>query len=262
MEDFLIDIIKTKEYKALNANEKLSLKDWCENEDDYNQLKLVFTELDATKLESESLLSDEIKHKLDDLFLAEHKQQKVFFLNTTALLFRKDIKWYSQPITHIAALFVVFFSVYTLLKLNPMEPHQVAENVKRNMEESKSIRKDRKPKKESDIKIDDSNKVSDVIPPKVKSKVLIEEKVLVNKSESLVTQDLVAYEQRQDEQTDGTLTSPLSMTSSGMSAKFGYELIQTFSFNDLSVSESNDDVDGYQSKPVSMEILDVLSTLY
>jgi hypothetical protein len=262
MEDFLIDIVKSKEFSALNANEKFSLKDWCENEDDYNQLKLVFAELDATKLETESLLSDEIKHKLDDLFLAEHKKQKGFFLNTTALLFRKDVKWYSQPIVQIAALFVVFFSVYSLLKLNPMEQHQVAENVKRNTEDSESIRKDRKPKIESDIKIDDSNKVVDVKSSKTNSKSRNQEKVLVKKSEFIVTQDLMGYEQSPTEQTDETQISPVFITSAVMSTNYGDEILQTFSYNDLSVSESMDDVDGYQSKPVSIEMLDVLYTMY
>ena len=262
MEDFLIDNIKSKEYKALSANEKLSLMDWCENEDDYNQLKLVFAELDAIKLESEPLLSDEIKHKLDDLFIAEHKKQKGFFLNTTALFFRKDVKWYSQPIAHIAALFVVFFSVYTLLKLNPVESHQVAEIVKRDIEHSKPISKDRKPLKESDIKIDDANKYSDAVPYKEQSKVLIQDKGLVNKSELVISKDIKAYEQSQEEQTDEMLTSPISMTSTFMSTTFGYEIIQTFSFNDLSVSESMDDDVGFQSKPVSMEMLDILYTMY
>lgn len=273
MEDCLIEIIKCKEYHALTDFEKLSLKEWCDNEDEFNHLKFVFVELDEMKLEGESLLSENVKHKLDDLFNTEHKKQRSFFLNATAFLFRKDVNWYSQPVAHIAALFVVFFSVYSLLKLSPVESNQVAEHVIPKIKQPKIINIEKLSKNESNTQVQENEEaiVSETYTEQNNS--IIQERLNVKEPDiELFASDSEITLECQLIDEDDIYRGDIQMTTAATTANYtftwdpGYtldvdEISKNKSFDDFSAVETMDDF-VYQVKPVSTQMLDVLYTMY
>jgi hypothetical protein len=274
MEEFLIEIIKCKEYNALTDSEKLSLKEWCDNEDEFNHLKFVFVELDEMKLEGESLLNENVRHKLDDLFKTEHKKQRGFFLNATALLFRKDANWYSQPLAHIAALFVVFFSVYSLLKLSPLESNQVAEHVIPKIKQPKIICTEKESKNESNTQVQEAQ---DAIVPEtyIKQKnFIIQEQANVKEPdfELFASDSEITMEGNNIDPDDDIYRGNFSMKTGETNENFKF-IWDSGSTSKVDATSSNKSFDGYlavekmddvvyQVKPVSSKMLDVLYTMY
>jgi hypothetical protein len=274
MEDFLIEIIKCKDYKALTDGEKLSLEEWCDNEDEFNHLKFVFAELDEMKLEGESLLSENVKHKLDDLFNTEHKKQRGFLLNATALLFRKDVKWYSQPVAHIAALLVVFFSVYSLLKLSPVASNQVAEHAIPKIKQPKIISLEKQPKNESNAQVQEAEDAIVSETDTEQNNFIFQEQVKAKEPdlELFASDSEIALDQKLIDQDDEIYRGDMLMTTAGVTgyATFTWdsgstidvdEMFENKSFDGLSVVETMDDA-VYKVKPVSSQMLDVLYTMY
>ncbi len=272
MEDFLIEIIKCKEYNALSVSEKLSLKEWCDNEDEFIKLKFVFVELDELKLEGETLLSENVKHRLDDLFKTEHKKQSGFFLNATALLYRKDTNWYSQPVAHIAALFLVFISFYSLLKLSPVESNQVAEHVIPKIKQPKIIKTETESKNESNTQVQETQEaiVLDTYTEQIKIKIQEQAKVKGLDLELFASDSEIPLEGKlfDDDLYRGDI--PMNTRETNENLKFTWDSGSTLdvvttsrnkSFDGYSAVEMMDDVI-FQVKPVSPQMLDVLYTMY
>jgi hypothetical protein len=262
MEDFLIEIIRNKEFIALNDSEKLSLKDWCENEDEFNQLKQVFSEVDAFKFENESLLNHNVKYNLDNLYHTQHKKHRGFFLNATALVFRKDVKWYSQPAAHIAALFVVFFSVYSLLKLNPDESQLVADNVVPEIKQSKKNSAEKQTKNDSKANAEKTRKPLDLSTVPEKNNSVIKEQSVVEVPDFVILEADNLLVTTQVEQDDEIIPVSSTMaTSSVRTVNAKEEMFEAISSDDhLDIDKFQDVV--YQVKPVSAKMLDVLYTMY
>lgn len=274
MDDFLIELITQKAFNELTASEKSMLKEWCENEDEFNQFKLVFTEIKVLKVANETRLNPEVKNRLDDLFVAEYRKQRRYLLNISSLLYKKEEKWYRQPLAHIAAISVIVFTVFNTLKLNPIDSIQLAQNNKSH----------RKPEKEVQNKQTEQNaNLSDAIEMVEKNnsvikqhKAVVPEKVAIDAFK--MDDEVADFEMNIEavpvdnineikavspgEQTFAAFHSEVDIVSSRAQIKNTDADDASAMLYSSKVSDARGDNVGYQVKPVSAKLLDVLYTMY
>lgn len=274
MDDFLIELITQKAFNELTASEKSMLKEWCENEDEFNQFKLVFTEIKVLKVANETRLNPEVKNRLDDLFVAEYRKQRRYLLNISSLLYKKEEKWYRQPLAHIAAISVIVFTVFNTLKLNPIDSIQLAQNNKSH----------RKPEKEVQNKQTEQNaNLSDAIEMIEKNNSVIEQhKAVVPEKVAIdafkMDDEVADFEMNIEavpvdnineikavspgEQTFAAFHSEVDIVSSRAQIKNTDADDASAMLYSSKVSDARGDNVGYQVKPVSAKLLDVLYTMY
>lgn len=274
MDDFLIELITQKAFNELTASEKSMLKEWCENEDEFNQFKLVFTEIKVLKVANETRLNPEVKNRLDDLFVAEYRKQRRYLLNISSLLYKKEEKWYRQPLAHIAAISVIVFTVFNTLKLNPIDSIQLAQNNKSHTKTEKEVQ---------NKQAEQNANLSDAIEMVEKNNSVIEQHKAV--VPGIVAIDVV---EMNNEAADFAMNSeavPVDNINEIKAVSPGEQTFEAFygeadivssrahikntDADDASamlysskVSDARGDNVGYQVKPVSAKMLDVLYTMY
>ena len=98
MEDFIKNIIVEKRFFELTPKEKLMIKDWAENEEEFDALKLTFLSTASFNLEKQVQLSSSVKKRLKDRFAAKHVHQKEIWLNKVLLFFfPRDKQFFKKP---------------------------------------------------------------------------------------------------------------------------------------------------------------------
>ena len=274
MDDFLIEIIIQKTFNELTASEKSMLKEWCENEDEFNQFKLVFTEINALKVDNEIRLNPEVKNRLDDLFVTEHSKQRRYLLNLSSLLYKKEEKWYRQPLAHIAAISVIVFTVFNTLKLNPIDSIQLAQNNKSHRKHEKEVQNKQTEQNEnlSDA-IEMAKKNNSVIE---QHKAVVPEKVAIDAFQ--MDDEVADFEMNIEavpvdnineinavspgEQTFATFYGEAGIVSSSVNIKNLDADDASAKLYSSKVSDALGYNVDYQVKPVSAKMLDVLYTMY
>lgn len=126
MEKDIIDIVKEKRFIELTADERLALKELCDSEDEFNQMKSVFLEVERVQFEQISP-KKETKEDLDRLFVQTYPKAAPIWYNTVfATLIPKEKPFYKQPLLQIAAVIVLFVMIYPFftsdLKVNELQP--------------------------------------------------------------------------------------------------------------------------------------------
>jgi hypothetical protein len=275
MDDFLIEIVRNKAFNELSVSEKLLLKEWCEGEDEFNQLKLLFIEIEALKVDNDIILDPNVKNGLDGLFYTEHRTQRRFLLNLSSLLYKKEEKWYRQPLAHIAAIMVIMFTVFNTLKLKQNDSMQLAQNNKTHTKTDKEVQNKQSEQNEnpSDVR-EMAKKISSVID---QNKADVPEKVAIDAVE--MNDEVADFEMNIEavpgyntiNEIEGLSPSEQPFTTfhgeaKNVSSIENYKNLNTDDastmFFDVKVTKALSDNVAYQVKPVSTQLLEVLYTMY
>lgn len=140
MEKEQIDIIIKKQFTELSEKDRIQLKDWCSNEDEFEQLKLVFKGIERLKTKEIETPRTETKKSLDDLFAQKHSKgaSAVWYNSILIALYPVDKPLVQRPILQIAAIGLLMLLVYPFLFKNDIyvqEP-QIAKVEKTEIKES------------------------------------------------------------------------------------------------------------------------------
>jgi hypothetical protein len=108
MEKEITAIFLDKEFHELSASEKEQIKDLCENEEDFEQMRFLFSGMAQIRTQDVQP-SDEIKKSLDGIFAEVHgSKDRVFWYNTIlTLVYPTDKAVHKRPLVQIAALLTV-----------------------------------------------------------------------------------------------------------------------------------------------------------
>lgn len=125
MEKEITDILVEKKFHELDPSEKDQLKDLCESEEDYEQMRNLFLGLSVMKKDSMTPKA-ETKKSLDDIFAEVHgKRDRVIWYNSMlAVIYPTEKKFHQRPLVQVAALLVVivllipFFNNDDIIKNN------------------------------------------------------------------------------------------------------------------------------------------------
>ncbi len=143
MEKEITDIFLDKEFHELSASEKEQIKDLCENEEDFEQMRFLFSEM-AQMRTQDVQPRDEIKKSLDGIFADVHgSKDRVFWYNTVlTLVYPTDKAVHKRPLVQIAALLAVillavpFFRNEEIVKTSTV---QVAEQKVQNKSDENEV---------------------------------------------------------------------------------------------------------------------------
>lgn len=118
-----------KEFIALTPEERLELKEFCDSEATFNQMKEVFAQVESMTFDVPTPKA-ETKEKLDLLFDATYpKVAPIWYMSLAATVVPKSKQIHRQPLVQAAAIALLLFLAFPLLQkgtLKPSEPTQVA----------------------------------------------------------------------------------------------------------------------------------------
>ena len=117
MEKELVSIVIEKEYRELSTSERVSLREWCSSEEEFEQLKSVMKGVEQMRLTRQYAPKPETKNSLDALFAQKHaKVPPVIWYNSILVaLYPKDKPMAQRPIMQLAAVALLLLMVYPLL---------------------------------------------------------------------------------------------------------------------------------------------------
>lgn len=130
MEKELVDKIVEKKYIELTALEKEELQDWFTSEEEFDQMKSVFTAVEQLKADQTYIPKAETKRSLDELF-AQKKAKAVpvlWYNSILVALYPIDKPLLRRPLLQIAAIGLVLLLVYPFLSPEKLieEQNQIA----------------------------------------------------------------------------------------------------------------------------------------
>ncbi len=121
-----------KEYNQLSAEELEMIAEFCENEDEYRQMKHVLLSANDMIIDSNESPRKETKDKLDDLFAAQSfpKAAPIWYNRIGVLLYPRDKKPYQRPLFQLAAILLLLLGIVPFLANNnkPLQKEQLAKN--------------------------------------------------------------------------------------------------------------------------------------
>lgn len=117
MEKELVDKIVDKKFIELTASEKVELQEWFTSEEEFDQMKAVFTAVEQMKAEQIFIPKAETKRSLDELFAQKNaKSAPVLWYNSVLVaLYPTDKTMLRRPLMQIAAIGLVLLLVYPFL---------------------------------------------------------------------------------------------------------------------------------------------------
>lgn len=128
MERDIIDIVGSKEFIELTNSEKIELAEFCTSEDEYNQLKNVFKNINAMNIEVPTPKA-ETKKDLNALFVQTYpKAAPIWYNSVFTAVVPKNKPIYRQPLMQVAALVLLLFLAIPLFNSDFLKPNQLAEN--------------------------------------------------------------------------------------------------------------------------------------
>jgi len=128
MEKELEHIIIQKAFEELTSTEKEQLKEWCSTEEEFNQLKMLYSEIELMNSENSLKTKASTKKSLDELFEKTHSKG-VWYSAPIKTLYPQDKSFIRRPLVQIAAVLALLFLAYPLFnkKLAEIQPKQMAE---------------------------------------------------------------------------------------------------------------------------------------
>lgn len=132
MEQDIFDIVKLKDFSELTTEERMQLEEFCENEQEFSQLKSSLLGIDRF-VQTDNIQPDEkVKQSLDDLFMAQSypKIAPLWYNKLIVFLYPKDKPAYKRPALQIAAAALLFLMLTPLITSNPLQLNkpQLAKN--------------------------------------------------------------------------------------------------------------------------------------
>ncbi len=108
MEQELVDIVLKRSFIELSKAEKDNLSEWCSNEEEFDQLKQVFLEVERMKEAQQEKVRPETKQSLDALFQQKHKKSPVMRNHSVlSVIYPADKPFHKRPIVRIAAVALI-----------------------------------------------------------------------------------------------------------------------------------------------------------
>lgn len=157
METKDLETILSKKYFELTEETKKEFTDLFQSEDEFNQLKYTFFQINEeinSFRNNESEPSSKIKENLDNLFHKTYQNKSVLWYNSVGIFFiNQEKKWYNQNLTKIAAILLVSFLVVPFVYNNKM--------IDKTILTAKNEIKEEKINKKNDLKEEFANPIQD-----------------------------------------------------------------------------------------------------
>lgn len=190
MEKELTDLFIEKRYHELSSEEKDQLSDLCSSEEEFEQMRNVFTGIHMLKTEAFQT-NNETKQSLDSLFASVHspQQKNRWLASAWILIYPEDKPFVRKPLVQMAAIgLIVLLTVPFLLQDKIVDQKVVTAKT-----ESKESKKD---KAQSSS---ESGKGSSVLPTgsNVQSGNLVAQTIVQTRGvedQTPISDQLVAYE--------------------------------------------------------------------
>jgi hypothetical protein len=117
MEQELVDKIVRKHFFELTEQERSELSDWCSSEEEFNQLKIIFMQVEELNANSTERPMEKTKRSLDELFIHHHKKVApvIWYNSLLVALYPKDKSFAQRPLIQVAAVALVLLMVYPFL---------------------------------------------------------------------------------------------------------------------------------------------------
>lgn len=130
MEKELVDIVLQKSFIELSNDERIELSEWCTSEEEYDQLKIVFLEVERMKAKQTASVRPETKKSLDAIFNEKHHKTPVFWNNSVmTLIYPIEKPAHKRPLIQVAAVALLFLFTYPIINNNSVSPaKQLAHN--------------------------------------------------------------------------------------------------------------------------------------
>lgn len=122
------DSIFEKNFHELSVEERLEMKELFTSEDEFNQLKFVMHSVNATIREQKknNEPSPALKNRLDHLYTQTYRNKGILWYNSVGTFFLSgEKKWHQQNLVRIAALFVLFFTIYPFWNSDALNSEKV-----------------------------------------------------------------------------------------------------------------------------------------
>ena len=153
MEKELVEIIRFKRFIELSPGEKEVIKEWCNSEEEFDQLQDVLNATDILSMSEKVVPKKETKVSLDQLFSQKQNEKKpVFWYNSILMvMFPTEKKWIYRPVFQFAAVCLLVVLIYPFLASKEIiqETRQVASS-----NNGTSLKQTKIPASTNDKKID------------------------------------------------------------------------------------------------------------
>lgn len=138
MDQRIENIIREKQFIELNEDELNLLQDWAKTEEEYDQLKMVFSSVDALNEESKEQLNPTIKQRLDVRFKEKYDHRRLVWYNKLwVFLWPEETGLVKKPLIQLAAVGLVVAIVTPFLFLNDPSSQQLAMKEESEIEQPK-----------------------------------------------------------------------------------------------------------------------------
>ena len=135
MEDRYIEILNKSSYHELTPDEKDSITELCSNEEEFENVKNLYREMESLGSEHYSMDSDSVKSLLDSEFKEIHGSDRGFRI--LKFLFPPLVPVYSKPGIQLAFLLVCIVSIYLSFQKVSIEPTEKVRYAQNNEQNSK-----------------------------------------------------------------------------------------------------------------------------
>lgn len=117
MDKELVNIVLKKSFIELTEIERNEVLEWCSSEEEYDQMKQVFIEVELMKKNQNATVNEQKKRDLDILFHDKLNARPAFWSNSVVVaLYPIDKPFQRRPLIQAAALALLFFISYPLYK--------------------------------------------------------------------------------------------------------------------------------------------------
>lgn len=118
MEDRLLEIFKKSSYHQLSSEEKEFISELCANEEDFENVKHLYSGMESLADESFQMNSDTVKNQLDAEFKEVHSADSGFRI--LKFLFPPIAPIYAKPGMQIAFLLLFIVTIYVAINRMPI----------------------------------------------------------------------------------------------------------------------------------------------
>ena len=144
MEERLLEIFKKSSYHQLSSEEKEFISELCANEEDFENVKHLYSGMESLADESFQMNSDTVKNQLDAEFKEVHSADSGFRI--LKFLFPPIAPIYAKPGMQIAFLLLFIVTIYVAINRMPINDEKAVlysqnteqEDVKRSEEKAET----------------------------------------------------------------------------------------------------------------------------
>jgi hypothetical protein len=245
MDKELVNIVLKKSFIELTDIERNEILEWCSSEEEFDQMKQVFIEVELMKKSQNVNVNEEKKRDLDILFHDKFKARPAFWSNSVVVaLYPIDKPFQRRPLIQAAALALLFFISYPLYQ-----------NVQNDIEDTRFA-------KNEEVKKQTIKQEEPVKDPLVKNEAIVENKQHTTPAD-FVFESEKPNESVSDDDFNNEGVEVLSMPLASSVAK-SEEMSVRPSFNHSDGVFETNDMDAKFSKPVSEtpDYLDLLTAAF